>query len=131
MSRQPLHFAVGAGSPFDTLHALGGHILLVGVGHNRNSFLHYCESLTAQPRLKQRRFPALVHGERVWVETIDVGDDGDTLFPVVGREYEEHAGITPTRVGDAQVVLLPVRDFVSFASHRLAELMRHDGEAVR
>lgn len=40
VSTQPLHFAVGEGSPFDALYKLGGFILLVGVGHNRNSFLH-------------------------------------------------------------------------------------------
>jgi aminoglycoside 3-N-acetyltransferase len=57
VSGQPLHFAVGRGSPFATLLELGGWILLVGVGHNRNSFLHHAESLIARPRLKQRRFP--------------------------------------------------------------------------
>lgn len=130
VSRQPLHFAVGEASPFDALYELGGFILLVGVGHNRNSFLHFAESLIAQPRLKQRRFPLLVHGERVWVETLDVGDDGDTHFPIVGREYEEHAEITPTRVGQARAVLLPVRDFVPFASRRLAELTSGDGSGI-
>lgn len=116
-------------SPFDALYELGGFILLVGVGHNRNSFLHYAESLVAEPRLKQRRFPVLVRGERAWVETLDVGDDGDTHFPVVGREYEEHADITSTPVGHARALLLPVQDFVSFASPRLAELLKKDDES--
>lgn len=130
VSAQPLHFAVGGGSPFDALHELGGHILLVGVGHDRNSFLHYAESLIARPRLKQRRFPLLVRGERVWAETLDVGDDGGTHFPVVGREYEEQADIASTRVGHARAVLLPVQDFVSFASRRLAELLEEGRRAV-
>lgn len=129
VSTQPLHFAVGEGSPFDALYELGGFILLVGVGHNRNSFLHYAESLVAEPRLKQRRFPVLVRGERAWVETLDVGDDGDTHFPVVGREYEEHADITSTPVGHARALLLPVQDFVCFASPRLAELLKKDDES--
>ena len=38
---QPLHFALGAGSPFARLADLDGRILLIGVGHNRNSFLHH------------------------------------------------------------------------------------------
>ncbi|WP_425546357.1 AAC(3) family N-acetyltransferase [Brachybacterium sacelli] len=77
----------------------------------------------ARPRLKQRRFPALVDGERVWCETLDVGDDNDTHFPVVGHDYERHAGIRPCYVGNARTVLLSVRDFVPFASRRLTELL--------
>ena len=75
VSRQSLGFAVGPDSPFGRLYDLGGHILLVGVGHNRNTFLHYAETLTPRPRLKVRRFPQLVDSERVWIETDDVGDD--------------------------------------------------------
>jgi aminoglycoside 3-N-acetyltransferase len=123
VSWQPLHFAVGRGSPFATLLELGGWILLVGVGHNRNSFLHHAESLIARPRLKQHRFPVLVDGERIWWETLDVGDDNDTHFPVVGRDYESHAGVRPVAVGRARTVLLSAQDFVPFASRRLSELL--------
>ena len=122
VSRQPLHFAVGPGSPFATLLELGGWILLVGVGHNRNSFLHHAESLIARPRLKQRRFPVAVDGERIWWETLDVGDDNDTHFRV-GRDHERHAGIRPVDVGHARTVLLPARDLVPSASRRLTELL--------
>lgn len=120
---QPLHFAVGRGSPFAALLELDGLILLIGVGHDRNSFLHHAESLIPRPRLKQRRFPVLVDGERVWWETLDVGDDNNTHFPVVGRDYERRAGIRPVRVGRARTVLLPARDFVAFAGRRLTELL--------
>lgn len=123
VARQPLQFAVGLGSPFETLLGLDGWILLVGVGHNRNSFLHHAESRIVRPRLKLRRFPMLVEGERVWWETLDVGDDNDTHFPVVGRDYERHAGIRPVDVGHARTVLLPARNFVSFAGRRLTDLL--------
>ena len=126
VASQPLQFAVGRGSPFERLRHVGGWILLVGVGHNRNSFLHHAESLIDRPRLKQRRFPVLVDGERIWWETLDVGDDNNTHFPVVGEDYERHAGIRPVQVGRARTVLLPAQDFVSFASHRLAELIDHE-----
>ncbi|MEV3858208.1 AAC(3) family N-acetyltransferase [Streptomyces sp. NPDC050095] len=93
-SRQTLGFALGRTSPFGRLHDLGGHILLVGVGHDRNSFLHHAESLTPNPRLKVRRFPRNLDGERVWLETLDVGNDNGTYFPTVGRDFELRAGIT-------------------------------------
>lgn len=120
---QPWHFAVGAGSPFQQLHDLDGQILLVGVGHDRNSFLHHAESLVQHRRLKQRRYPVEVDGERVWWETLDVGDDNGTYFPLLGRQYEERAGIRPTTVGTARVVLLPARGLVAFAARRLGELI--------
>lgn len=123
VERQPLGFAVGRTSPFGRLHDLGGHILLVGVGHNRNAFLHHAEALTPHPRLKVRRFPQHVDGEQVWMETLDVGNDNDTHFPTVGREFEQHAGIGEVMVGDAPCRLLPVRPFVSFAVDRLPELL--------
>jgi aminoglycoside 3-N-acetyltransferase len=85
--------------------------------------LHHAESLIARPRLKQRRFPVLVDGERIWWETLDVGDDNDTYFPVVGREYERHVGIRSVDVGRAETVLKSAQHFVPFASRRLIELL--------
>jgi hypothetical protein len=44
-----------------------------------------------------------------------VGDDNDIHFPVVGRDYEHHAGIRPIYVAHARTVLLAARDFGPFA----------------
>ncbi|MEV7524302.1 AAC(3) family N-acetyltransferase [Streptomyces sp. NPDC091371] len=120
---QSLGFALGRTSPFGRLHDLGAHILLIGVGHNRNSFLHYVESLAPRPRLRLRRFPMEVAGERVWIETPDVGNDNDTHFPTVGAEFERHAGIPEAKVGGAACRLLPVSALVDFAVPRLQELV--------
>ncbi|MEV0247410.1 AAC(3) family N-acetyltransferase [Nocardia sp. NPDC050712] len=124
--RQTLGFAVGRASPFGRLHDLGGHILLAGVGHDRNTFLHYAESLTPDPRLKIRRFPQDLDGERAWVETLDVADDNGRYFPLIGREFEEHADIAEVTVGSARCRLIPVRPLVAFAIPRLAELLDAD-----
>ncbi|WP_174315801.1 AAC(3) family N-acetyltransferase [Streptomyces sp. CB01881] len=126
-ARQTLGFAVGRTSPFGALHDLDGYVLLVGVGHNRNTFLHYAETLAPVRRLKTRRFPMAVDGERVWIETPDVGNDNDTHFPTVGREFEEHAGIREVVVGNAPCRLLPVRLLIPFATRRLTELLTADG----
>ncbi|WP_433204026.1 aminoglycoside N(3)-acetyltransferase [Nocardia sp. CA-107356] len=124
--RQTLGFAVGRTSPFGRLYDLGGHILLVGVGHDRNTFLHYAETLTPNPRLKVRRFPRDLAGERVWVETLDVGNDNGRYFPVIGREFEERAGIEEVVVGAARCRLIPVQPLVSFAVRRLTDLLDAD-----
>ncbi|MFE6052299.1 aminoglycoside N(3)-acetyltransferase [Kitasatospora sp. NPDC056446] len=129
-ARRSLGFAVGRESPFGALHDLGGYVLLVGVGHNRNTFLHYAETFAPNRRLKLRRFPMAIQGERVWIEAPDVGNDNDTHFPVVGREFEEQAGIRPVRVGTADCRLVPVRDLIPFAVRRLTELLAADGSGA-
>lgn len=129
-ARRSLGFAVGRESPFGALHDLGGHVLLVGVGHNRNTFLHYAETFAPNRRLKLRRFPMAIQGERVWIEAPDVGDDNDTHFPVVGREFEEQAGIREVLVGAAPCRLVPVRDLIPFAVRRLTELLAADGSGA-
>ncbi|NEB74265.1 AAC(3) family N-acetyltransferase [Streptomyces sp. SID14478] len=121
--RQTLGFALGRTSPFGRIHDLGGHILLVGVGHDRNSFLHHAESLIPNPRLKVRRFPRELDGERVWVEALDVGNDNGVYFPAIGREFEQQAGITAVMVGEASCRLIPVAPLISFAAQRLTELL--------
>lgn len=126
VDRQPLGFALGRTSPFGRLHDLGAAVLLAGVGHDRNTFLHYVETLTPAPRLKVRRFPYVIDGERVWVEAPDVGNDNGRHFPTVGREFEEHAGIEEVRVGSATCRLLPVPALVEFAVPRLTELLAAD-----
>ncbi|KOX22502.1 hypothetical protein ADK67_23865 [Saccharothrix sp. NRRL B-16348] len=123
VAHQPLNFALGADSPFGRLRDLDARILLIGVRHNRDSFLHHAETFTPRPRLKLRRFPVLVAGERVWLEALDVGDDNDTHFPTVGDEFERRAGVERTAVGRASCVLIPARPFVEFAVGRLAELL--------
>lgn len=122
-SRQSLGFAVGRDSPFGQMYDLGASVLLIGIGHNRNTFLHYAESLTPRPRLKLRRFPALIGAERVWQETLDVGNDNDTYFPLIGREFEQRSGNGATVVGEASCRLVSVQALVDYAIPRLTQLL--------
>ncbi|MFJ8621276.1 aminoglycoside N(3)-acetyltransferase [Kitasatospora sp. NPDC093550] len=125
-ARQPFGYALGSGSPFGEIHRLGGSILLLGVGHNRNSFLHHAESLVPAHRKKLRRFPYEVDGERVWCEALDVGNDNDTYFPLIGTEFAA-LGLTRRRViGSAPCELVPAVDFVDFARKRLSHLLTPD-----
>lgn len=121
--RQSLAYGVGSASPFGTVRDLGGRILLIGVGHNRNTFLHHAEGLVPHHRLKVRRFPILMRGERVWVEIPDVADDLDTYFPTVGGLFEDEQTIDAVAVGATTCRLLEAPAFVTFAAERLAELL--------
>ncbi|MFI7388146.1 aminoglycoside N(3)-acetyltransferase [Streptomyces sp. NPDC049813] len=121
---QPYNEALGSDSPFARMYRLGAYILLLGVGHNRNSFLHHAETRTAHARRKTRRFPVLLHGERVWVETADAGDDNGRFFPRVGEDAE-HAGLIHRgHIGAADCQLMAARPFTDFATDRLGGLLR-------
>ncbi|MDH6123905.1 AAC(3) family N-acetyltransferase [Kitasatospora sp. GP82] len=120
---QPLAYALGTGSPFEKMYELGGHILLLGVGHNRNSFLHHAESLIPNHRKKLRRFPYLVERQRLWVEAVDVGDDNDTYFPRIGEEFGESGLIRSRTIGSARCLLMESVPFIDYAKVRLEELL--------
>jgi aminoglycoside 3-N-acetyltransferase len=120
---QPLVYALGKSSPFERMHDLGAYILLLGVGHNRNSFLHYAESLIPHHRTKLRRFPLVIRNERLWVEAPDVGDDNGTHFPRLGTEADAAGLIRHRMIGSAPCQLMQSVPFVNFAKRRLAELL--------
>ena len=120
---QPLVYALGADSPFERMYRLGAYILLLGVGHNRNSFLHYAESLVPNHRTKLRRFPFVIRNHRQWVEAADVGDDNGLHFPQLGVEADAAGLIRHRMIGSARCQLMQSVPFVDFAKRRLAELL--------
>ncbi|MDF0529039.1 AAC(3) family N-acetyltransferase [Tsukamurella sp. 8F] len=131
---QPLAFALGAASPFARLVELDAKILLLGVGHNRSSMLHHVESAIDDPhrRLKIRRFPYEVAGQRIWIEARDVGNDNDTYFPELGRRFEDVAHtVVRGVVGDARSVVFGSREYVATTRPMLDALLRDRGASGR
>ncbi len=114
-AEHPLAFSEGPGTPFGRLHDLGARVLLLGVGFNRCTALHYAETLVAKRRLTRVRFPALDDGRRVRVEVPNVADDNDTHFPAIGEAYLAAESARRGRVGEAPATLFPMRDLVTFA----------------
>ncbi|ULU25830.1 aminoglycoside N(3)-acetyltransferase [Dyella terrae] len=119
----PLAYALGKQSPFERLYELGAHILLLGVGHNRNTFLHYAESLTPRHRTKRRRFPYENASEGVWMEVPDVGDDNGRFFPQVGADADAAGLIRHRSIASAPCQLMASGPFVDFATTRLDALL--------
>ena len=111
----PIAFSEGPGSPFARLYDLDSRILLLGVGFNRCTALHFAESLVATRRTMTVRFPRLAAAEREWVEVENVGNDDDTHFPVVGAQYLSAGRAAEATVGEAKAICLRMRDLVDFA----------------
>ncbi|MEO1203417.1 MAG: AAC(3) family N-acetyltransferase, partial [Pseudomonadota bacterium] len=96
-----LEFCEGRGTPFEKLYDVDAHTLLLGVGFDRCTSLHFAESLVPQRRTTTHRFPLLVDGRRTWVEKPDMATDNGAHFPVVGEQFVATDAVRAGRVGEA------------------------------
>jgi aminoglycoside 3-N-acetyltransferase len=110
-----LDFCEGKGTPFEKLYTVDAQTLLLGVGFNRCSSLHYAESLVPGRRTTMSRFPIMQNGERVWLEKPDMAFDNGVHFPVVGDKFVASRAHLSGRIGDADAMLFSTRDLVDFA----------------
>lgn len=123
VSPHALEWGQGAGSPFQRLVAMEAGLLLLGVGFNRATLLHYAESLVPHGRRKTRRIPFGEGDARRWVEAPCIGDDLNTHFPPIGAAYLTAGRARTGQVGAAAAVLASSADLVSFATDYLARVL--------
>lgn len=114
-SEHALEFGEGRGTPFQKLYDLDSRTVLLGVGFNRCTQLHYAESLTPNRRTTTHRYPILANGERTWVEMPDMATDDGEHFPLVGERFLEEGSVHAARVGSADALLFSTRELVDFA----------------
>jgi aminoglycoside 3-N-acetyltransferase len=110
-----LEFCEGKGTPFEKLYTFDAHTLLLGVGFNRCTSLHYAESLVPARRTTHSRFPMMQNGKRAWVESPEMAADNGVHFPVVGDLFAANGPIRVGRVGNADAMLFSTRNLVDFA----------------
>jgi aminoglycoside 3-N-acetyltransferase len=109
--------SLGEGSPLARVYDLGGHVLLLGVGHANNTSLHLAEyraELPWQPRITTGA-PVLVEGQRRWI-TFDDLDWNDGDFVRIGADFATDTGLERRgRVGAGEGVLVPQAPLVDYA----------------
>ncbi len=116
-----LAFSEGSGGPFQKLFDENCWILLLGVGFNRCTALHYAESLQPKRRTTKVRFPWYENGQRIWHEVPNVADDNDTHFPRIGQRFVTEKKPRQGLIGQAPSYLFPMRELVEVASHYFSE----------
>ncbi|MDG0792445.1 AAC(3) family N-acetyltransferase [Cohnella ginsengisoli] len=106
----------GEDSPLDRLYRLGGRILLIGVGHDKNTSLHLAETRARfeGKRLVEESSAVLIDGRREWV-TYPTQEVHDGDFARLGLAYEREHRSPIHGVGSAAVRLLEMRPFVDWA----------------
>jgi aminoglycoside 3-N-acetyltransferase len=119
-----LAWGQGAGSPFERLYDLDACLLLLGVGFNRATLLHFAESRVPHGRRKTRRIPVDRGGARVWLSVPDVGDDLNTYFPRIGERLIKDGHASIGLVGQASGALASSRTVVDLATDFLARALQ-------
>jgi len=126
----PYDWATGPDTPWGRLRSRNPmKILLIGVGWNRCSALHAAESMATYKRTVVRKIK-LGHGpDAPWIEAPDVSDDLDTLFPLVGTEWEKTGNVRTGKIGNAEYKLTDYGLLVDFASKWISARNQADGLA--
>lgn len=107
----------GKGSPLDKICELDGYVLLIGVGHNKNTSLHLAETRAGFPgkRFADESSAIMTVEGRRWVTyTTQVVLDDD--FIALGEEYERLHQIPVHKAGDAEIRLLKQRTLIDWAA---------------
>jgi len=122
-AQHTLELYEGPGTPFEKLYELDAWTLLLGVGFNRCTSLHYAESLTPNRRTMMSRFPLVENGVRVWVEKISMATDDSTHFPIVGQRFVDGGHVRSGKVGNGDALLFSTRALVDFAAGYFREAL--------
>ncbi len=123
-----LDWPLGDETPMGAFYDVDGHVLLIGVGYNRNSSLHLAEARAVHPRTTRRAIPVArgngAGGNGVeWVEMMDVVDDESRLFPDLGAAFEATGRVRMGPLGSAESRLMSQRALVDFAVRWLDEAL--------
>ena len=106
----------GEESPLDKLYKLDGYILLLGVGHNKNTSLHLAETRADYPgkHLEEEGSAVMLKGQRKWItyKTLAVEDED---FTELGEEYNREKEVPTQMVGDAPVLFMRQKPLVDWA----------------
>ena len=115
VANHALDFGLGEESPLARIYERGGHVLLLGVGHDSNTSLHLAEYRAEFPKKREIRCgaPIYLNGERVWRWYRDIEFDTDD-FPTLGADFETRGNVVFGSIGRATVRFFAQRDLVDF-----------------
>ncbi|WP_138417573.1 aminoglycoside N(3)-acetyltransferase [Aquibacillus sediminis] len=114
VSEQSLEAGFGSSSPLAKMYDLNAVILLLGVGHDSNTSLHFAEHDVKGKPLVQKGTALLENGERVWKTYEEIDYDAD-CFEDVGKDFEKTHHVNQATIGLAPSKLMKQRAMIDFA----------------
>ena len=106
----------GDGSPIGRLYELGGYVLLIGVGYDKNTSLHLADARAQYPgKHDSVEYSAILeNGQRVWKEYTTLFVDGED-FPAIGEAFETAYPVAKVPLGNGCITFMKQRQLVDFA----------------
>jgi aminoglycoside 3-N-acetyltransferase len=117
-----LNSGLGEDSPLARVYDLEGRVLLLGVGHDRNSSLHLSEHRAEWPRKRSVKQGAaiLLDRHRQWVRFDDLEVDTDD-FAEIGAAFEQEGLAKVGKVACAEARLMSQRALVDFGAEWISK----------
>ena len=115
----------GENSPLARLYDARGQILLLGVGHDRNSSLHLAEHRSDWPgkRTFEQGSAMVVDGKRTWVRFQELFSGPDD-FTAIGAGFDATTECEAGKVGSATAKLMSQTELVDFGAKWIRENRR-------
>lgn len=106
----------GETSPIAKLYNLGGYVLLIGVGYDKNTSLHLADSRAEYPgkHFCTEHSAVFENGKRVWKAYDTLFVDGED-FGEIGEAFEKEYPVAKATLGKAVIRLMNQRELVDFA----------------
>lgn len=106
----------GEGSPIGKLYELGGSVLLIGVGYDKNTSLHLADVRADYPgkHMATECSAILEKGQRVWKNYETLYVDGED-FEQIGVAFEGCCPVNKVPLGNGTLTLMDQRQLVDFA----------------
>ncbi len=106
---------LGEASPLARIYALGGSVLLLGVGFGNNTSFHLAEYRANCRGVVQLGAPILENGRRRWAWFADIDVDAD-WFPQIGADFAQAHPVQIGKIGLAESRLFDQKTAVDFAT---------------
>ncbi|WP_347551984.1 AAC(3) family N-acetyltransferase [Pseudalkalibacillus hwajinpoensis] len=113
LENQPLESGFGEQSPLAKIYELDGEILMIGVGHDSNTSLHYAENARCKNQPVTKSAAISENGQRVWKTFQEIDYDSD-CFETIGYHFEQSESFRMMKIGNATCKLIGQRAMVNF-----------------
>lgn len=110
-----LELSEGPNTPYEKVYNHDFKILLLGVGFNRCTMLHFGESKSNEPRLTKSCYQVLTGTDKKWIEVTDMANDNGALFPKIGKGFLATGEVKNAKIGEANSFLFSSKALVDFA----------------
>lgn len=106
----------GDGSPIGRLYELDGHVLLIGVGYDKNTSLHLADARAEYPGKHDciEHSAVMENGKRVWKRYPTLFVDGED-FTEIGVAFERVHAVQKVSLGSGSMTFMKQRELVDFA----------------